>query len=177
MKGSFTLLILTLLLCPYLSPAQSVTPNVINTTGYSASSGYYRFDWSVGEMCIIDSYIKPGMVLENGLLHAGTEIPISANIVDFFAKGDIVIFPNPAYAFTEVNFTLPQPGIVNLKLTDLTGKLVYSKQFEYNGAGLIQRLDVLRYPAGTYFLHVILNSTDPSMPSRKATYKIVHLGR
>jgi hypothetical protein len=177
MKGSFTLLIPALLLCPRLLPAQTVTPYIINVTGSSAMNGYYRFDWSVGEMCIVDSYTKPGLILENGFLHTGTEKPPGADLVNFFAKGDIVIFPNPVFTITEVDFTLSQPGTVQLTLTDVTGRLVYTKQFDYNGAGRIEKLDLQRYPAGSYFLHVLLTSSDPSMPSRKATYKLVHLTR
>jgi hypothetical protein len=177
MKGSFTHLILLLLLCPFFTKAQEATPNIVNVTGGSAISGYYRFDWSVGEMCIIDSYIQPGLILENGLLHAGTEKAIPTTAINFFTIGDIMIFPNPVYTITEVNFNLPQPGRVNIRLMDIMGKLVEIRQFDYNGAGRIEKIDLQRYPAGTYMLHVLLTPTDQSMPARKGTYKLIHITR
>lgn len=177
MKGSFTQLILLILLCPYFSTAQDATPNIVNVTGGSAISGYYRFDWSVGEMCIIDTYTQPGLILENGVLHAGTERPNHHKGIDFFATGDIMIFPNPVYTITEVNLNLPQPGKVNIRIMDIMGKLVEIRQFDYNGTGRIEKIDLQRYPAGSYMLHVLLKPTDQSMPARKGAYKLIHITR
>jgi hypothetical protein len=177
MKGSFTQLILLLLLCPYISRSQEITPNIINVTGGSSINGYYRFDWSVGEMCIIETFVKSEGMLENGFLHPGTERPGPFKGVNFFATGDIMIFPNPVYTITEVNFNLSQPGKVSIRLMDIMGKLVMNRQFVYNGSGRIEKIDLQRFPAGTYMLHVLLTPTDESMPARKGTYKLVHVTR
>ena len=179
MKGSFTYLILLLLLCPYLSSSQDITPSVINVTGGSAINGYYRFDWSVGEMCLIDSYSKSNCILENGFLHPGTERPKSNKNkeLDFFATGDIMIFPNPVFTITELNLNLPEPGRVCLRLMNVMGKLIEVRNFDYNGTGRIEKIDLQRYPAGTYMLHVLLSPTDQTMPQRKGVYKLVHITR
>ena len=178
MKGSFTQLILLLLLCPYFSSAQEVSPTVINATGGSATSGYYRFDWSVGEMCLIDSYLKPNCILlENGFLHPGIEKGHAPKSNDFFATGDIMIFPNPVFTFTELNLNLPTPGRVCIRLMNILGKLVETRQFDYNGVGRIEKIDLQRYPAGTYMLQISLVPTDPSSPERKGTYKLIHITR
>ena len=175
MKGSFTQLILLLFLCPYITRSQSITPYVVNVTGGSAVSGYYRFDWSVGEMCLIETYVKPELMLENGFLHPGTERPTPTKGVNFFATGDIMIFPNPVYTTTEVDLTLPDAGKVSIRIMDAIGKLIETRQFDYNGAGRIERFDLQRYPAGTYMLHVTLSPTDPSLSTRKGVYKLVHI--
>src|SRR5687768_1108797 len=177
MKGSFTQLVLWLLVCPCLMKAQEATPNIVNVTGGSAISGYYRFDWSVGEMCIIESYTQSNLILENGLLHAGTEKANPATGINFFSTGDIMIFPNPVYTITEVNLNLPQPGKVNIRLMGIMGKLIEIRQFDYNGTGRIEKIDLQRYPAGTYMLHLLLTPTDQSMPARKGTYKLIHITR
>lgn len=177
MKGSFTQLILLLLVCPYFSPAQEITPGVINVTGGSAIKGYYRFDWSVGEMCLIDSYMKPDCILENGFLHPGTERPNHIKGIDFFATGDIMIFPNPVYSVAELNVNLSQPGRLIIRLMDIMGKQVEVRELDYNGTGRIEKFDLQRFPAGTFMLHVLLRPTDESMPTRKGTYKLVHITR
>jgi hypothetical protein len=177
MKGSFTQLILLPLLCPFFSSGQEVSPGIVNVTGGSAVNGYYRFDWSVGEMCLIDSYSKPNCILENGFLHPGTERPHPPKNLDFFTVGDIMIYPNPVYTITELNLNLPQPGRVNIRLMNVLGKVVEVKQFDYNGVGRIEKIDLQRYPAGTYMLHVSLSPADPSMPERKGIYKLVHITR
>jgi len=163
-----------LLLIPFASSSQSVSPGVINVSGGSASSTYFRLDWSVGELCLVDSYNKINCILENGFLHPGTERP-GGNTNNFFAKGDILIFPNPAYTTTELNVTVQQAGTINLSMRDVMGKLLYSRQVTYNGVGLIEKLDVQRFPAGTYFVHLLLTPTDPAQPQRKGIFKITHL--
>jgi hypothetical protein len=159
---------------PFLSPAQYAGPAVVNVCGGSAISGYYRFDWSVGELCLIDTYSKTNIILENGFLHPGTERGHN-NSNDFFAKGDIMIFPNPAYTNTEINITVPQAGVVEMRLVDVLGRVVLVKQFNYNGVGQIEKLNVTGLRAGTYFLHLVLSPTDPANPPRKGIYKITHL--
>jgi hypothetical protein len=60
---------------------------------------------------------------------------------------------------------------------NVLGKVVEVKQFDYNGVGRIEKIDLQRYPAGTYMLHVSLSPADPSMPERKGIYKLVHITR
>jgi hypothetical protein len=160
-----------LLFFPLFSMAQ---PAVVNVSGGSKAVGYYRFDWNVGELCLIDTYTQVNLVLENGFLHPGTERP-GGNSNNFFSKGDILIFPNPVYTITEINFTVQQPGKVSLVVRDVLGKQLTSRQFSYNGVGQIEKLDVQRFPAGTYFLDVLLTPTDPSQPQRKGVFKLTHL--
>lgn len=175
MKGSFTQLILLLLLCPCMTSAQDVTPSIVNTTGGSYTSGYNRFDWSVGEMCIIESYNKPWLILENGFLHPGTERHNLKDPINFFATGDIMIFPNPVFNTTELNINVPEPGRVIIRLIDVMGKIIQTREFDYNGVGRIEKIDLQRYPAGSYMLHLLLTSTDQSRPTRKGTYKLIHI--
>jgi hypothetical protein len=172
MNRFFTRLMGMALFCPLFANAQQV----VNVGGGSASSGYYRFDWSIGELCLVDSYNQINFILENGFLHPGTERP-GGNTNNFFAKGDIMIFPNPAYANAELNILVQQQGVVNLQILDVLGRIVFAKQFNYNGVGHIEKLDVQRYRAGTYFVHLLLSPTDPAQPQRKGVFKLTHLLR
>jgi hypothetical protein len=174
MNNLFMRILYAALLTSFSAGAQSVSPGIVNVSGGSASSGYYRFDWSVGELCLIDTYGQVNLILENGFLHPGTERP-SGNSNNFFAKGDIMLFPNPAYVNTEINITVPQPGMVNMQLVDVLGRVVLSKQFKYNGVGHIEKLDVQRFRAGTYFVHLVLTPADPAQPQRKGVFKLTHL--
>jgi len=175
MKGICTLFLLSLFLCPCLINAQQVTPFIINVTGGSATSNYYRFDWSVGEMCLVNTFSQPNAILENGFLHPGTEH--SKDTINFFAKGDVMVFPNPAYATTEIDIVLPVSGAFRMTIFDILGRQVLNKEFIYNGAGRVEKLNIDQFRAGTYFLHVVLTPTDAGLPERKGTYKITHLTR
>ena len=175
MNKNFTLFLLALFSLPFYSLAQQVNPSVINVTGGSFTSGYYRFDWSVGEMCLVNSFTQPGGTLENGFLHPGTEHKVDT--VNFFTKGDIMIFPNPAYTTTEIDMLLPQAGTFHITLLDILGRRIMNKDIVYNGAGLIEKLNMGQFRAGTYFLQLIFKPIDQGLPERKGIYKITHLTR
>jgi hypothetical protein len=175
MKGIFTLFLLLLYLHPFYSLAQQINPFVINVTGGSASSGNYRFDWSVGEMCLVNSFMQPGGTLENGFLHPGTERKVDT--INFFAKGDIMVYPNPVYSTAEINLLLPLAGTFHIMLFDVLGRPVMTKTIVYNGSGSIEKIYMEQFRAGTYFMQVKLTPTDPGLPERKGIYKITHLTR
>lgn len=176
MNRLFTRSFFILLLLPVCCIAQQGEPSVVNIAGGSGTAGNVRFDWSVGEMCLIGSFNKPNLTLENGFLHPGIE-RLSGNNNKFFARGDILLLPNPAYAFTEINFLVQQPGVVTMRMVDILGKQVMSKQINYNGVGHIEKLNLNRYPAGVYFIHLLLVPADASQPHRSGAYKLTHLIR
>jgi hypothetical protein len=176
MNRTFTLLTTILFLFPCYSFGQTVGPSVTNIAGGSAASGYYRFDWSVGEMCVIETYSQPNVKLTNGFLQPGIQYTGPAPNIDFFATGDIIIFPNPAATIAEVNFKVSQAGQVTMRLTDAQGKLLHTRQFDYNGTGHIEKLDVQQYAAGGYFITIQLKPADQS-PARKGIFKLVHVSQ
>lgn len=177
MKRTFTLLTTITFLFPCYSFCQTVNPSVTNIAGgSSAATGYYRFAWSVGEMCIIETYSQPSIQLTNGFLQPGIEHTGPAPNIDFLAAGDIIIFPNPAATIAEINFKLLQAGHVTMRVTDALGKQLYTRQFDYNGIGHIEKLDVQQFPAGAYFISIQLTPTDQSLP-RKGVFKLVHIAQ
>lgn len=175
MKTRSTLLIILLIGFSVILNAQSVSPDVTNSTGGSWSDKYYRVDWSVGEMSLVTFYQNSNGMLENGFLHPGTGRPSNTN--DFFANGEIMIFPNPVYTSTELNITLPQAGTITVRFTDVLGRILAVKQFDHNGAGRIERLDMRTFKNGFYFLHIELKPTDLSAPTRKGAYRLVKLSQ
>jgi hypothetical protein len=182
MKGSFTLLILTLFVCPLSSTAQldvynvhSITPTVMNAASGSGTIGYYRFDWSVGEMSLIETYQQSNLVLENGFLHAGW--PIGLPPINFFATGDIGIFPNPVYTVASINFNVPTPGRVAMKVTTTMGQPVLIREFDYNGAGRTEKIDLQGYPTGAYLVRITLQPNDYTAREITGVYKLIKITR
>ena len=126
-------------------------------------------------MCLVNSFTQPSGTLENGFLHPGTEHKVDS--INFFSKGDILIFPNPAYTTTEIDMLLPEPGTFHITLLDVLGQRVMNKDIIYNGAGLIEKLNIGQFRAGTYFLRLVFTPADKGLPERKGMYKITHLTR
>ncbi|MFT3934183.1 MAG: T9SS type A sorting domain-containing protein [Chitinophagaceae bacterium] len=169
MLGAFLCLSLT-----YCN-AQSITPSVINVTGSSAVSGYYRFDWSVGELCLIDTYTKPTLSVLNGLLFTGTEHAGNKNNANTFATDEVFIFPNPVADKTELNLMVQQAGTVIMMIMDAQGKLISTKQFDYNGVGQSEKVNLTFLPAGNYYLYLQLMVTGQSSAFKKGAFKLIHI--
>lgn len=158
------------------SNAQSVAPSVINSSGGSFQSGYYQFEWSVGELALINEMSSAGNThfITNGFLQSFTQYPEKNNTSNIFHNDEIKIFPNPASSYVEINFFTKQQGRITLSFYDGAGKKVYSVTDQYYGNGLIKRIPVSQLPNEVYMLHIEL-SANAGFISKKGIYKVIKI--
>jgi len=169
---------MTTVLAPFLAAlsccAQDVTPSIINSSGGSAEAGYYQFEWSVGEMSLVNqAQSSDGFyVLTNGLLQPYVNSPAYFDKQHVFGPDELHIFPNPANKYVEIDFSTKQQGKAWFKLFDVVGKRVYDKTFVSYGLDHIEIIALDKLPAGMYMLYIQLN---PFVGSyiKKGVYKIV----
>jgi hypothetical protein len=64
------------------------------------------------------------------------------------------IFPNPARNIMNVQFELPAPADVQVKIYDLTGSMVANQQFSASQTGSQKSIDISKLPAGMYFVKI-----------------------
>jgi hypothetical protein len=104
MKRTITLTILFFSL--FHCSAQSIAPSVINTGGGSFQSGYYQFEWSIGELALIGemSSANNSFVITNGFIQPFIQYPVRDNNNNIFGTDEIKVFPNPASSYVEINF-------------------------------------------------------------------------
>lgn len=70
-------------------------------------------------------------------------------------------YPNPFTKATRINYTLTNPGFVNLKVYDLFGKEVKTLVNEYQSLGIYSvKLDASHIQAGTYFYTLQLGNIE-----------------
>lgn len=145
--------------------AQSVRPFVFNATGgaYNDPASYYRFDWSIGELTLIDAFAPPDSVilLTQGFLQPCTDIVGKSFLSSIFAPGEYRLFPNPTAGKFELDFFVRETGRMELQLTDGNGKVLERRDYAYDGCCRIEYFDLAKYPAGTYYVIAHL------MPDRK----------
>ena len=168
------LALLALILLNLISASgQSITPAVINVTGNSYTKGYYSFDWSVGEMALVETSksVDGRIIVTNGILQPGLNL---VNLGLNFTPDEVKIFPNPTYGKIEINFSTLQQGSLLINLYDANGKLVISKRTISYGMGNIAYFDLSRFASGTYFLKIDLDPSLGSMP-KTGSYKLVKL--
>jgi hypothetical protein len=171
MKKTITLVIIFFFL--HRCYSQSNTPSVINSSGGSSQSGYYQFEWSIGEMALIGQMNSSdkALIVTNGLIQPYILYPGRVNTNNNFSSDEIKVFPNPASDYVEINFFTKQKGRITLNFYDISGKIVYTGGVQSDGVGLIYKIPVNHLPANVYMLYVILDA-DNGYTSKQGTYKI-----
>jgi hypothetical protein len=156
--------------------SQSITPAVINNSGGSSQQGYYQFEWSVGEMSLVNEMeSRPNLfVVTNGFLQPYLLNPADNNPNKKFGSDEIKIFPSPASSYVEIDLFTRQQGRLRIGFYNEIGQKVYSTELQTFGVDLIEKIPVNRWSAGTYVLHIELEA-DPSFVSKKGVYKIVKI--
>ena len=159
-----------------IAVAQSVTPQVINTTGGTYKKGYYALDWSVGELALVDQF-KPSestYIVTNGFLQSFTDSPEHPLTAGGFDREEIVILPNPTSGRLEVNFFIQEKGEAQLTLYDAVGGRLLTRRIIFYGYGKFERLNLTGLAGSTYLLAIeFVNST--GVIKKKGTYKILKI--
>jgi hypothetical protein len=153
--------------------SQLVSSSVTNSAGSSYSQGAYSFDWSVGELAIVETMKAESslLVLTNGFLQPN--LPANAP-VQSFSDAELKISPNPTYARMDLKFATIHRGLFTISLYDTRGKLLYTGKKFCNGVPDIERIDLSSFAAGTYVVRVHLDPEKGSMP-KSGSYKIIKL--
>ena len=172
MKNKITVIIVFFISISCFS--QSITPSVINASGGVSQQGYYQFEWSVGEMSLVNQMeSRPGMyVVTSGflqpyILHAGVDYSNNQ-----FKADELKVFPSAASSFVEIDLFTKLRGQLKISFYNVIGQKVYSTELQYFGVDLIQRIPVNSLAQGTYLLHVELEA---DFVSKKGIYKIIKI--
>ena len=138
--------------------SQIVAPSVMNAGGGSAQSGYYQFEWSIGELALVGDMTSSNnsLVITNGFIQSLIQYPSRDNNNYAFGNDEIKIFPNPASSFVEINFFTRQRGRITISFYDGAGKKIYTSSDPYYGVGLIKRIPVDKLPNEVYMLRIDL---------------------
>jgi len=159
--------------------AQSIAPDVFNASGgsYDNTSSYYRFEWSLGELTLIDMLAPAdsSIMLTQGVLQPCTDKIGLSFLSTIFADGEYRLFPNPTAGKFEVDFFIRETGVMELQLTDSYGKVLERRKYIYSGCCGIEYFDLSRYPAGTYYVIAHL-SPDPSRTRNDGVKVLRHSG-
>ncbi len=174
MKRTSTLV--TLLFFFFYASSQIVAPSVMNTGGGTAQSGYYQFEWSIGELSLVGDMTSSNnsLVITNGFIQSLIQYPTRDDVLNFFDDDEIKVFPNPASSYVEINFLTNQRGRITMSFYDGAGKKIYTSSDPYYGVGLIKRIPVDKLPNEVYMLRIDL---DPyaGYSAKNGTYKIIKI--
>lgn len=89
---SFLLIVSLLLSSATISYAQTVGPTTLNTTGNSHTQGDITYEWSVGEMALVETMITTKLSVTNGLLQPNVSAQVATNAS--LVKPNNILTPN-----------------------------------------------------------------------------------
>jgi hypothetical protein len=141
---------------PSTVAVNGVVPAVFNTAGgtYDNPSSYHRFEWSFGEMVLIETMAPAdsAVIVTQGVLQPCTDQVTGSPLTLFFEDGDYKLFPNPTPGKFEVDFFVKTSGRMSLQLVDANGRILEKRSYYYNGCCRIELFDLSKYPNGYYYV-------------------------
>lgn len=164
--------------------SQTISPSIFNVAGgsYDNPSSYHRFEWSFGELMLINAFAPPdsSVLVTQGVLQPCTD-KLNSPMTFLFESGDYSLFPNPTTGKFELNFFVKEPGHMNLQLIDAVGRLLEQRSYHYDGCCRIELFDLGGRPNGIY--HVIAEfkpdrrrQGDNIKVIRRGGFKVVKMG-
>jgi Secretion system C-terminal sorting domain len=157
--------------------SQSSTPSIMNVAGGFSKVGYLQSEWSIGELCLIDTYTIPGFFFTQGVLQPCTDFVTKWPLTVRFLLNEYKLFPNPTSGKFEINFFLKIPGRLSLQLVNNLGQIIAAKEFRYEGCGHIERYNISGLPNGIYTLHANLVPdeirSDGIISTRNSSFQII----
>lgn len=180
---SLILTVSVLFLLQDKASAQSVAPTIFNVAGgytnpgAAPGTGYYQYEYSVGELTMIETFTIPNYTFTQGVLQPCTDKVLNDPLALIFHKGEYVLFPNPTTGKFELDFLLKVKGQLVLQLVDNMGRVIETREFHYDGCGRIERFDINRLADGIYTLHATLRGDekrgDGLIITRNSAFRIV----
>jgi hypothetical protein len=138
--ATFLLLILT-----ELCRCQSLSPEIISSSGSFFSNGTNQLSWTLGEP-VISTENAGNYILTQGF----HQTLLSANPVNYLGSFNIKLFPNPTQDAFQVNIGT-DPDDFNFELFDIIGRNI--KTIHIRQSNFVQ-ISLADFSAGNYLLKI-----------------------
>ena len=142
--------------------AQSISPEIIASSGDYFTNGNNALSWTIGET-VIETYSNSNNVLSQGFqqpYYLITDLNENSS-----AKISVTIYPNPSANFLTINFSAETKSPLTIEIIDITGNSVLKK---FVPAKTIKsEIDISQFAQAVYFLKI--NSSEQTIVN---TYKI-----
>lgn len=129
--------------------SQELVRQVVANTGHSATVGYTIFQYTIGEPLVTTLGIGD-LLLTQGFQQPEVAGPTKAPEAPFVS--DLIVYPNPAAEFTNLEFDLLQDGRVVFMLVNNAGQVVLTRASEMLAGRVTYTLPLSDYASGLYYL-------------------------
>jgi len=127
--------------------SQSLSPEVLSSSGETFVCQTFTIDWTLGELAITTIQNTNNQITQG--FHQSYELTdINELPIDI---GSIKVFPNPISNWLHVELNFLKHRSVQIKLLDNNGKLVLKKSV--SGQQIVDKLSIHDLPIGTYLIN------------------------
>lgn len=171
MKSRQTILLLLLLCVAQFVFSQTQVPGVQTAcaTAQQGTAGNITISYSIGEMTLVESKQKNGLLITQGIMQP-VDKGIASMVYECFAQTEVKIYPNPNPGTFSLQLSMFKKGNVKTMLFDAAGKLLQTDAFAYNSFATKQ-YNIERLPNAMYYLQLFF--TEEGQPtSKKCIYTI-----
>jgi hypothetical protein len=154
--------------------ARAISPSFAGGSGFPAtiSAGYsqtftYSFTvpstWDITQMHIIGMLIEPG-----GDINNGSTTTVNQAIANGYVTGtntaylpgfSVNLFPNPTDGDSQLKVNLDSPQTVVVTITDMTGKVIATRNYGELSGDLILPVETAGFASGIYMIEVRTGET------------------
>ena len=156
-----------------LTQHDALAQQTLNIAGKSVKINGLMFDYSIGEMTMINTINSGKIVVTQGILQpAASEITVTspASTIAVASETAVKIYPNPTGNFLYIETLNDQAAALSYQLFDISGKVILTGQLSVQQGANKNRVQLNEYAAGTYFL--MLDQTDKNNLHHHFSFKI-----
>lgn len=129
--------------------SQELVRQVAANAGQSTTVGYTIFQYTIGEP-LIATLSTNDLLLTQGFQQPEVAGPTKAPEAPFVS--DLIVYPNPASEFTNLEFDLLQDGRVVFMLVNNAGQVVSTTTKQMLAGRVTYTLPLTNYASGLYYL-------------------------
>jgi len=129
--------------------AQSITPQVVTSSGGYALNGGYSVSWTLGEPVIATAQNGSNTLTQGFQQPAYNVLAITTETLQGF---DVNVFPNPTSDYITIDWTTNKENTLYITLFDLAGKMISEKS--YSAADEKVSINLSQLASAQYILEV-----------------------
>lgn len=142
--------------------AQALSPTIINSTGGTGVINGIIYDYSFGEMTMIQTFSTPNLIVTQGLLQTRTDTAAMGIHSNSLETPTITVYPNPAQQLVIFESESPFAEKLNYELTDISGKMITNRELRCSGKKVKEEINLSSLSAGIYLLKITVTSGNQS---------------
>ncbi len=138
--------------------AQTLSPTIINSTGGTGTINGIIYDYSFGEVTMIETYSTPNLIVTQGVLQSRTDTTAAGIESSWFKAPVVSVYPNPAQQLVTFESENALAEKLNYELTDINGKIITSREIRCSGRMVKEEINLNGLSVGIYLLKITVTA-------------------